>query len=99
MGSSEGVEVCRGRCQARGMPDEAHPGQGDSVVIFGRGAVMLRESLDSLHHAHESLFLWKMTGIDPGQANVLAVVEHLARDFERFECRAESPIGPVVRNW
>ena len=84
-----------GRRRARGMPDEAHPSHSDRVVIPGCGAVMLRESLNSLHHARERLLWWKMTGIDPSQANVLTMVEHLFGDPERFECFAEILIGPI----
>ena len=95
MGNSKRAEIWRLRRRARGMPDEAHPSHSDRVVILGCGAVMLRESLNSLHHARERLLWWKMTGIDPSQADVLTVVEHLFGDPERFECFAEILIGPI----
>ena len=57
MSGSKRVEICRLWRLAHGMPDKAHPGDSDRVVILGRGTVMLCESLNSLHHARESLFL------------------------------------------
>ena len=98
MGRGESGEVLRGRHLARGMMDEAHPSYGDRVVILGRGAVMLRESPNSLRHARESLFLRVLTRINPGQADVFTVAEHLVGNPERFECLAEALIGPGFRN-
>ena len=98
MGSSKRIEIWRLRRLAHSMPDETHPSHSDRVVILGRRAVMLRESLNSLHHAPESLFLRKLTRINPRQADVLAMVEHLVGNPERFECLAEVLIAPVFRN-
>ena len=92
------IEIRRLRPLAHGMPDEAHPRDGDRVVILCCGAVMLRESLNSLHHARESLFLRVFARINPGQADVLAMVEHFIGNPERLECLAEVLIGPGFRN-
>ncbi len=98
IGSSKRIEIWRPRRMAHGMPDEAHPSHGDGVVVFGRGAVMLRESLNSLHHAPQSLFLRKLTRINPRQADVLAMMEHLVENLERFECLSEVLIAPRIGN-
>jgi|SRR5260370_21887867 len=98
MSSSKRIKFWRLRRLTHGIPDEAHPSHSDRVVILGRGAMMLRESLNSLHHAPENLFLRKLTRINPRQADVLAMVEHLVGNLERFECLAEVLIAPVFRN-
>jgi len=98
MRSGKRIEIRRLRPLARGMPDETHPGDGDRVVVLGCGAVMLRESLNSLHHARKSLFLRVFARINPGQADVLAVVKHLVGNPERLERLAEVLIGPGFRN-
>lgn len=98
MSRSKRIEIRRVRRLSYGMPDEAHPGDRDRVVILGCGPVMLRESLNSVHHTRESLFLRIFERINPCQSDVLAVVEHLVRDLERLECLAEVLIGPAFRN-
>ena len=98
MGSSKRIEILRLLRLAHGIPDEAHPSHSDRVVILGRRAMMLRESLNSLHHAHESLFLRKLTRINPRQADVLAMVNHLVGNPERFKCLSEVLIGPGFGN-
>ena len=92
------IEILRLRRLAHSMPDEAHPGDGDRVVILGCGAVMLRESLNSLHHVCKGLFLQILARINPRQSDVLPVVEHLVRNLERLECLAEILIGPGFWN-
>ncbi len=98
MSSSKCFEIRRLRCEVRSIPDEAHPSHSDRVVILAGRAVMLRESSNSRHHPRDRFFVRKTAGIDPGQANVLAMVEHLVGNPERFKCLSEVLIGPGFGN-